>query len=71
MRYFPFASLSIALFSGTFRPERIRSIAERFGLNADEALNNILHGLDPSLTAYMLIIMLFKREHSIPSIRYA
>lgn len=28
---------------GTFRPERIRAIAERFSLNADEALNNILH----------------------------
>lgn len=26
---------------GTFRPERLRSIAERFGLNPDEALDNV------------------------------
>lgn len=27
---------------GTFRPERIRSIAERFGVDPDQALENIL-----------------------------
>jgi len=26
---------------GTFRPERIRAIAERFNLNPEEVLNNI------------------------------
>lgn len=29
---------------GTFRPDRIRSIAERFGVNGDMALENILYG---------------------------
>ena len=28
---------------GTFRPERIAPIAERFGLDGEEALENILH----------------------------
>jgi len=30
---------------GTFRPDRIRSIAERFGVNGDMALENILYGV--------------------------
>lgn len=30
---------------GTFRPDRIRSIADRFGVNGDMALENILYGL--------------------------
>ena len=29
---------------GTFRPDRIRSIAERFGVDAEAALGNILYG---------------------------
>lgn len=29
---------------GTFRPDRIRAIAERFGVNGDMALENILYG---------------------------
>jgi hypothetical protein len=29
---------------GTFRPDRIRSVAERFGVNGDLALENILYG---------------------------
>jgi hypothetical protein len=29
---------------GTFRPDRIRSIAERFGVSGDAALENILYG---------------------------
>jgi meiotic recombination protein DMC1 len=29
---------------GTFRPDRIKSIAERFGVNGDLALENILYG---------------------------
>ena len=28
----------------TFRPERVKSIAERFGLNPEEVLNNVLVG---------------------------
>ncbi|KAF9785013.1 DNA recombination and repair protein Rad51 [Thelephora terrestris] len=28
---------------GTFRPDRIRSIAERFGVNGDMALENVLY----------------------------
>jgi Rad51 len=31
--------------SGTFRPDRIRSIADRFGVNGDMALENILYGM--------------------------
>lgn len=30
---------------GTFRPDRIRSIADRFGVNGDMALENILYGV--------------------------
>lgn len=30
--------------AGTFRPDRIRAIAERFGVNGDTALENILYG---------------------------
>ena len=34
---------------GTFRPDRIRSIADRFGGNGDMALENILYGTMPVL----------------------
>ena len=30
--------------TGTFRPDRIKSIADRFGVNGDMALENILYG---------------------------
>ena len=30
---------------GTFRPDRIRSIADRFGVNGDMALENVLYGV--------------------------
>ena len=30
--------------TGTFRPDRIKSIADRFGVNGDLALENILYG---------------------------
>ena len=33
-----------ARFTGTFRPDRIRSIADRFGVNGDMVLENILYG---------------------------
>jgi len=33
----------ILLISGTFRPERIKSIAARFGIDQDAALENILY----------------------------
>jgi len=29
---------------GTFRPDRIKSIADRFGVDGDMALENILYG---------------------------
>lgn len=29
---------------GTFRPDRIKSIADRFGIDGDAALENILYG---------------------------
>jgi meiotic recombination protein DMC1 len=42
---FPFcASIITDAPSGTFRPDRIRSIAERFGVDGDMALENILYG---------------------------
>ncbi|KAH9968232.1 Rad51-domain-containing protein [Russula dissimulans] len=34
---------------GTFRPDRIKSIADRFGVNGDVALENILYGMSPSV----------------------
>ena len=34
-----------ARFTGTLRPDRIRSIAERFGVNGDMVLENILYGM--------------------------
>jgi hypothetical protein len=37
--------------SGTFRPDRIRSIAERFGVDGNMALENILYGI--FLTVYL------------------
>ncbi|KAF8526500.1 hypothetical protein JB92DRAFT_3081598 [Gautieria morchelliformis] len=33
----------VIVFFGTFRPERIRAIADRFGISGDDALGNILH----------------------------
>lgn len=30
---------------GTFRPDRIRAIADRFGVDAEAALGNILYGM--------------------------
>lgn len=30
--------------TGTFRPDRIRSIADRFGVDGNMALENILYG---------------------------
>ena len=37
---------------GTFRPDRIRSIADRFGVNGDMALENILYGMLISLSPF-------------------
>ncbi len=34
---------------GTFRPDRIRSIAERFGVDGSMALENILYGIVSAL----------------------
>lgn len=55
---------------GTFRPDRIRAIAERFGVNGDMALENILYGKSRSETQptpYFDISM--QRGHSIANIR--
>jgi len=40
---------------GTFRPDRIRSIADRFGVNGDMALENILYG------ALCTVLPIFRR----------
>lgn len=37
------------LIQGTFRPERVRAIADRFGVDGSTALENILYG---GLTPY-------------------
>ena len=37
--------------AGTFRPDRIRSIADRFGVNGDMALENILYGMPASVSS--------------------
>lgn len=34
--------------AGTFRPDRIKSIADRFGVSGDMALENILYGAPAS-----------------------
>ena len=36
----------ISFYIGTFRPDRIRSIADRFGVDGNMALENILYGKD-------------------------
>ena len=41
--------LSVVFVVGTFRPDRIRSIADRFGVNGDMALENILYGMLASM----------------------
>jgi hypothetical protein len=35
--------------TGTFRPDRIRSIADRFGVDGNMALENILYGMNSFL----------------------
>jgi hypothetical protein len=40
-----------SIVSGTFRPDRIRSIADRFGVDGNMALENILYGI--FLTVYL------------------
>ena len=37
--------IEMTWFIGTFRPDRIRSIADRFGVDATMALENILYGM--------------------------
>jgi hypothetical protein len=41
--------LNVVFVAGTFRPDRIRSIADRFGVNGDMALENILYGMLASI----------------------
>jgi meiotic recombination protein DMC1 len=58
------------LLIGTFRPDRIRSIADRFGVDGNMALENILYGefaiLNPSfcLTRFFLA-RAFNSEHQV------
>lgn len=40
---------------GTFRPERIKSIAERFGVDPDQALENILVARGKWTTGHLII----------------
>ena len=47
---------------GTFRPERIKAIADRFGISGEDALGNILHGdwhLSTMYSVLFLIIDMF------------
>ena len=37
--------VKLTAFQGTFRPDRIRSIADRFGVDGTMALENILYGV--------------------------
>ena len=41
---------------GTFRPDRIRSIADRFGVNGDMALENILYGACSRVPRYTVYL---------------
>jgi hypothetical protein len=46
------------LLPGTFRPDRIKSIAERFGVDGTMALENILYGaisLDTFIIPWMML----------------
>lgn len=38
---------------GTFRPDRIKAIADRFGVNGEMALENILYGFVHRLLIYV------------------
>ena len=56
---------------GTFRPDRIRSIADRFGVDGNMALENILYGdslVEPSWARLKLTST--QHGHSIANIRY-
>lgn len=55
---------------GTFRPDRIRSIAERFGVNGDMALENILYGEQSQLltvlrSTFVFAARAFNSEHQV------
>lgn len=55
--------------TGTFRPDRIRSIADRFGVNGDMALENILYGMLASIFPHSCldtkIARAFNSEHQV------
>lgn len=57
--------------TGTFRPDRIRSIADRFGVDGNMALENILYGT--VIYCFKIAIWLYKlllqRGHSILNIK--
>ena len=56
---------------GTFRPDRIRSVADRFGVDGDMALENILYGTPNTshLSVHGLILIsvarAFNSEHQV------
>ena len=56
--------------AGTFRPDRIKSIADRFGVNGDMALENILYGAPGSaIGIYWKALKLCQPAHIIANIR--
>jgi hypothetical protein len=61
--------LNVVFVAGTFRPDRIRSIADRFGVNGDMALENILYGMLASIFSHSClntkIARAFNSEHQV------
>lgn len=57
--------LEKSYFIGTFRPDRIRSIAERFGVDGSLALENILYGETIDIITRLLLILSQQLGHSI------
>ena len=68
----PFSSERCVV-AGTFRPDRIRSIADRFGVNGDMALENILYGMPASalltLGLRAKLARAFNSEHQVGPLR--
>jgi meiotic recombination protein DMC1 len=57
---------------GTFRPDRIKSIADRFGVDGNMALENILYGTGlasrvPILLTIFSTARAFNSEHQVDS----
>jgi hypothetical protein len=54
---------------GTFRPDRIRAIADRFGVDGEAALSNILYGAKGPASVLGIVLISFKPVHSIANTR--